>query len=92
MSADDRPFSDMARCPTGVRYAQQRTSLRVLSIPRYPNIGTAALTLNQRSQARTLELRESLDVAKLGVAQGAQRHAVEIDETQPAAARDEIRR
>jgi hypothetical protein len=38
------------------------------------------------------ELRGSLDVAKLGVAQGAQRRAVEIDETQPAAARDEIRR
>ena len=32
------------------------------------------------------ELRESLDVAKLGVAQSAQRGAVEIDETQPAAA------
>jgi hypothetical protein len=38
------------------------------------------------------ELRECLDVAKLGVAQGAQRRAVEIDETQPAAARDEVRR
>jgi hypothetical protein len=31
-------------------------------------------------------LRESLDAAKLGVAQSAQRGAVEIDETQPAAA------
>jgi hypothetical protein len=38
-----------------------------------------------------VELRKS-DVAKFGVVQSAQSRSVEIDETKPAAAQDEIRR